>query len=184
VWRRLGNDRGCALGLVGLAGVAAASGRARFAARLYGAAQAVYPLIADLLEPTSRSLYARSVAAARHSAGGAHFDGWVAEARLASTDPVIAEALSPDGSWGSAEAVPAVRETRPSDVLSRREREIAALIAIGHSNKEIASELVIAERTAEAHVEHIRNKLGLRSRAQIAAWAADQGLREMRPTRL
>jgi non-specific serine/threonine protein kinase len=137
-------------------------------------------MIVDVLEPTARSLYARSVAAARHSAGGAHFDGWVAEARLAATDPVIAKALSTHGNWGSAEAVTGVRETRPSNVLSRREREIAALIAIGYSNKEIASDLVIAERTAEAHVEHIRNKLGLRSRAQIAAWAADQGLREIR----
>jgi non-specific serine/threonine protein kinase len=180
VWRRLGNDRGCALGLVGLAGVAAASGRARFAARLYGAAYAVYPSIADVLEPTARSLYARSVAAARHSAGGAPFDGWVAEARQSLTEAPIAEALATDGPWNNADAAQTAPATGPSSVLSRREREIAALIAIGRSNKEIASELVIAERTAEAHVEHIRNKLGLRSRAQIAAWATDQGLRDMR----
>ena len=63
---------------------------------------------------------------------------------------------------------------RPSSgaELSRREWQVAALIAEGLSNAEIAARLGIAERTAEAHAEHIRNKLGHRSRAQIAAWAA------------
>lgn len=55
--------------------------------------------------------------------------------------------------------------------LSRREREVAALIAEGSSNADIASRLGVAERTAEAHVEHIRDKLGFTSRTQIAAWA-------------
>jgi DNA-binding NarL/FixJ family response regulator len=43
------------------------------------------------------------------------------------------------------------------------------------SNKEIAASLVIAQRTAEGHVEHILNKLGFNSRAQIAAWVSEQG---------
>ena len=56
--------------------------------------------------------------------------------------------------------------------LTRREREIAELVAQGQSNREIADKLFIAERTAEGHVEQIRNKLGFTSRAQVAAWAA------------
>ncbi|GIH63214.1 ATP-binding protein [Microbispora siamensis] len=56
--------------------------------------------------------------------------------------------------------------------LTRREREIAELIAQGRSNKEIASALVISQRTVEGHVEHILDKLGFASRAQIAAWMA------------
>jgi DNA-binding CsgD family transcriptional regulator len=56
--------------------------------------------------------------------------------------------------------------------LTEREMEVARLVAAGLTNKAIASRLVIAPRTAEAHVEHIRRKLGVRSRAQIAAWAA------------
>jgi non-specific serine/threonine protein kinase len=56
--------------------------------------------------------------------------------------------------------------------LTRREREIAELIAQGRSNKEIASTLVISQRTVEGHVEHILDKLGFASRAQIAAWMA------------
>jgi DNA-binding CsgD family transcriptional regulator len=61
-------------------------------------------------------------------------------------------------------------------VLSPREAEVAALIAQGKTSKEIAEILVITERTADTHAAHIRDKLGLRSRAEIAAWATRQGL--------
>lgn len=60
-------------------------------------------------------------------------------------------------------------------LLSRREREVAALIAQGLTNREIARTLFLAERTAENHVQHILTKLGFGSRAQIAAWAASEG---------
>ncbi len=60
--------------------------------------------------------------------------------------------------------------------LTPRENEISVLIAQGLSNREIAERLVISERTVDAHVEHIRNKLGLRSRAQIAAWATREAV--------
>ena len=56
--------------------------------------------------------------------------------------------------------------------LSARERQVAALISHGLTNTEIAERLGVAQRTAEAHAEHIRNKLGFRSRSQIASWAA------------
>jgi non-specific serine/threonine protein kinase len=56
--------------------------------------------------------------------------------------------------------------------LTARELEVARLIAAGRSNKQIAAELVISQRTAENHVEHILTKLGFTSRAQVAAWAA------------
>ena len=56
--------------------------------------------------------------------------------------------------------------------LTAREREVAALIAEGLSNPDIAARLVISPRTAETHVQHIMVKLGLTARAQIAAWSA------------
>jgi predicted ATPase/DNA-binding CsgD family transcriptional regulator len=55
-------------------------------------------------------------------------------------------------------------------VLSRREREIAELVAEGLSNREIASHLVISKRTVDAHLDHIFSKLGLSSRVQLATW--------------
>jgi DNA-binding CsgD family transcriptional regulator len=58
--------------------------------------------------------------------------------------------------------------------LTAREREVARLVAAGRSNREISDALVITEGTVEVHVKHILSKLGLRSRAQVAAWAADE----------
>ncbi|WP_147263841.1 LuxR C-terminal-related transcriptional regulator [Prauserella sp. PE36] len=68
---------------------------------------------------------------------------------------------------------PAPDATRPAPTsLTKRENEVAELVAQGLSNKAIASTLVISQRTAETHVENILSKLGFTSRAQIAAWLA------------
>jgi pimeloyl-ACP methyl ester carboxylesterase/DNA-binding CsgD family transcriptional regulator len=56
--------------------------------------------------------------------------------------------------------------------LTGRQLEVAALVSQGLSNREIGEALVITERSAESHVERIRTRLGLRSRAQLAAWYA------------
>ncbi len=66
---------------------------------------------------------------------------------------------------------------RESGGLTARERQVAALIADGKSNREIAQELIVGERTVEGHVGNILSVLGVHSRAQIAAWAAKQGLK-------
>ena len=66
--------------------------------------------------------------------------------------------------------------------LSRREREVAQLVAEGLTSREIAQKLFISERTAEGHVEQIRNKLGFRSRAQVAAWFAAETSTAPAPT--
>ncbi|MFP5317893.1 MAG: ATP-binding protein [Acidimicrobiia bacterium] len=58
----------------------------------------------------------------------------------------------------------------PSDPLTRREREVAALVAEGRSNREIAEHFVLSERTVETHVSRILTKLDLSSRTQLAAW--------------
>jgi DNA-binding CsgD family transcriptional regulator len=64
--------------------------------------------------------------------------------------------------------------------LTAREREIAALIAQGSSNRAIADRLFVGVRTVEAHITRILTKLGFSSRTQIAAWSVEQGL--VRPT--
>jgi DNA-binding NarL/FixJ family response regulator len=94
-----------------------------------------------------------------------------------------------------AEAIPALREmrmrpalehaerlqatangrTRGNDVLglTAREHEVAMLVAEGLSNRDIATSLVISEMTVEVHVKHILNKLGFRSRSQVAVWVTE-----------
>jgi DNA-binding CsgD family transcriptional regulator/sugar lactone lactonase YvrE len=59
--------------------------------------------------------------------------------------------------------------------LSRRELEVAALVAEGLTNREIANRLFISERTVDGHLEHIREKLEVNTRAQVAAWVVRQG---------
>lgn len=65
--------------------------------------------------------------------------------------------------------------------LSRRETEVAELVAKGLTNREIATKLFISERTVESHVEQIRNKLGFNSRTQIAGWMVETRLRQSPP---
>jgi pimeloyl-ACP methyl ester carboxylesterase len=65
--------------------------------------------------------------------------------------------------------LPALRRA-VAPVLTARQREVAALVSEGMTNREIAERLVITERSAESHVERIRDRLGFRSRSQIAAW--------------
>ncbi|MFE3003041.1 response regulator transcription factor, partial [Nocardia sp. NPDC059246] len=62
--------------------------------------------------------------------------------------------------------------------LTKRERQVADLVADGLTNKQIASRLVISQHTADGHVEHILTKLGFTSRAQIAAWIVDAARHE------
>jgi DNA-binding NarL/FixJ family response regulator len=64
------------------------------------------------------------------------------------------------------------------DPLSDREREVLRLLALGHTNQEIAKRLYISVRTAETHRAHIMQKLGLQTRADLVAYALERGLLE------
>jgi predicted ATPase/DNA-binding CsgD family transcriptional regulator len=122
---------------------------------------------------TARGKAAPGLAAARGgsftAANGAVSD----QVHQAGTGPVP----SANGAASVAAAgLPAAASGRPrvaSSVLTAREREIAILIARGLSNRGIADELVISPATAARHVANIFTKLGLRSRAQVAAWVAE-----------
>jgi pimeloyl-ACP methyl ester carboxylesterase/DNA-binding CsgD family transcriptional regulator len=78
--------------------------------------------------------------------------------------PLIAEIRSHFG-------LPA-RSRSDAGVLTARQREVAALVSQGMTNREIGNRLGISERSAEGHIERIRHRLDVRSRAQVAAWWA------------
>jgi two-component system, NarL family, response regulator NreC len=70
------------------------------------------------------------------------------------------------------------RRRAEEDPLSEREREVLRLLALGHTNQEIAKQLYISVRTAETHRAHIMQKLRLESRAELVRYALAQGLLE------
>ncbi|MPY84442.1 MAG: hypothetical protein GEV00_14215 [Actinophytocola sp.] len=93
-------------------------------------------------------------------------------AALAAQAASAARALGMAPLLGRAEQLAATLAGSAPGPLTRREREIAALVAQGLTNRQIAASAHISERTAENHVQHILTKLGFGNRAQIAAWVA------------
>lgn len=71
---------------------------------------------------------------------------------------------------------PIQNDRAPLDVITEREREVLALIALGHTTPEIAAKLHISDKTVETHRAHISDKLGLRSRAELVRFALEHGL--------
>ena len=176
LWRDLGDLRDVGVGLDGLALAAAAQGQLGRAARLFGAATAVRERPGLTANPIWEDDHARAVDATRASLGEARFVAAWEEGRGLPLERAIEMAL---GSADPDPPVPAVDAEAAR--LSRREREVAALIARGYSTRAIAEELAIGARTVEAHVMAIFNKLGVSSRAQVAVWAVDHGLRPAEP---
>jgi DNA-binding CsgD family transcriptional regulator len=112
---------------------------------------------------------------------GAHLDHAIDELRSMGMQPGFERALRLAERIGQRKAgTKASGGVRVDGGLTAREREVAELVAAGQTNREIAEMLVISEGTAEVHVKHILNKLGFRSRAQIAAWVAERGGLAMR----
>ena len=70
------------------------------------------------------------------------------------------------------------RRRAEQDPLSEREREVLRLLALGHTNQEIAAQLFISVRTAETHRAHIMQKLSLSSRAELVRYALEHDLIE------
>jgi len=179
----LRDRRGLSDSLEGLAWTLSAQGHVERAARLLGAAEATRQMTGFALSavhPYWAAERDREVAATRASLGEDGFAAAWSEGQAMPLDAAVAYALAADPS-PSVELPAALASPGPVNrsavrLLSGREREVVALIAQGHTNRQIAEQLVISEWTADTHVRHILTKLGFRSRAQVAAWATEQGL--------
>jgi adenylate cyclase len=169
LWRRRGHQLGLGVGIdLGYATLGTIGFEGRFD---YGAVGSVVNLAARLCAEArdGQTLVTHRVHAAvdqlveARELGDLALEGFVRP--VAVFDVERARASTPTAP-ASAPPVP------PVGPLSAREREVAALVAQGSTNREIADALIIAETTAVRHVANILNKLGFRSRAQIAAWVA------------
>ncbi|GAF46838.1 protein kinase domain-containing protein [Rhodococcus wratislaviensis] len=100
--------------------------------------------------------------------GKHHYDAALREGQALDLDAAVAFALGKE--------VPNTPQTvtDSSPILTKRERQVADLVAEGLTNRAIAARLVISPRTAQGHVEHVLTKLGFTSRTQIAAWVIEQ----------
>jgi predicted ATPase/DNA-binding CsgD family transcriptional regulator len=140
--------------------------------RLLGAAETIRRSVGVEPRVDERERHRAAVELSRRVLGAEAFArAWADGAALAAAE-VVDLAVAPVA--GARPAQPA-RADLPGG-LSEREREVVALIARGLTSREIAERLVISVKTADTHASHVRDKLNLRSRAEIAAWAVHHGL--------
>jgi DNA-binding CsgD family transcriptional regulator len=160
-----------ALSIELLAWAAAAKGKADRAAELLGAAHAIWAEIGTDMHafgPALESDSLRTSQAAEQALGPRRFGELSATGR--NRDMAAAIALALDAEHKSHSRAEHGPESSP---LTRRENDVARLIAQGLSNRAIAETLVLSPRTIDGHVEHIFTKLGFSSRAQVAAWVTE-----------
>jgi predicted ATPase/DNA-binding NarL/FixJ family response regulator len=166
LWAMFPSRLGIAQCVEVLAWTAAAEAAYDRSATLLGVAEVAWQDAGATLFPELAAFHARCVAKARKGLGERAFTSAVRQSRSLTLADLVAYALGEDLEVSSG-------ASSDEPVLTHREDEIARLVAHGLSNREIASKLVIAQRTAEGHVEHILSKLAFTSRAQIAAWVAE-----------
>ncbi len=166
-----------ARGLEAFAALAAARHDDVAAVRLEGAAAVIREAVDPVTSASTQGRLDGLLGPAHQRLGPARTASLLAEGKRLSTHDAAGYALStasagdrqPEPVNGSGPATAALR----ASVLTAREQQIAKLIMRGLSNRAIADELVICPATAARHVANILGKLGLSSRAQVAAWTAD-----------
>jgi predicted ATPase/DNA-binding CsgD family transcriptional regulator len=172
-----------------LAYVALATGEPSRAVRWFGATEAIRELLGVVRPPDERPEIERDIQRARALLGDVEFEAAWALGRSLDLDDVVDEALAsvavsaPESPAIEPESVPVGRPVRseawpPVSMLTRREREVATLLARGLTNRQIGEELVITEGSAANNVRRVMQRLGVRNRAQIAAWAVEHGLND------
>ncbi|RNM16768.1 ATP-binding protein [Nocardioides pocheonensis] len=147
-------------------------------ARLLGGSRAAWRTSGAKVGTTNArsAVDARAAEVVRGAIGPELYAEAFAQGASYSFDQVVALALGRDTDADTPEPAATRAPTPPAGTpggLTRREREIALLLAEGLTNREIASRLVISQRTAETHVDHILAKLGLTSRQRVASWVAE-----------
>jgi predicted ATPase/DNA-binding SARP family transcriptional activator/DNA-binding CsgD family transcriptional regulator len=150
----------------GLACEAATAGEARRTAALFGKAQALREAANFQLLTGEREMHEPYIRVARSRLDEASWEAAFAEGRAMTFEDAIDYALSAED---LSSPLPPEAPT-----LTRREREVATLVARGLTNRRISSELVLSEHTVRQHVKNILKKLDIHSREQVAARLHDQ----------
>jgi non-specific serine/threonine protein kinase len=145
------------------------------AAALFAAAEQLRHSVGMVLAARAQRMLDMRVAAVRARLSGPRFATAWSGGQGLGAEAALALALS------SIDAAPPEESPTagagPVAALTKRELEIAQLLARGLTNPQIARELVIGERTVDTHVENVLHKLGFSTRAQVAAWVTERRLR-------
>jgi predicted ATPase/DNA-binding CsgD family transcriptional regulator len=178
--KELGCKRVLPAGLEGVAAVVAAQGEPAWAARLWGAAEALREAMDTLIPPVYRATYERSVAAARIQLGEQTFaTAWV-EGRAMSPEQALAarepETTSTPVPARQPSPLPVMARATYPDGLTAREVEVLRLVAQGLTDAQVAEQLVISPRTVHAHLSSIYSKLGMASRNTATRYAIEHKL--------
>ena len=175
--RELGDKYVASESLEGLACIAVTNGEAERAATLFGAAEALREAVGYHQVPRERALREPYLASASSQLGEAAWEQALAEGREMSLENAVEYTFSredPDPLPATVTEVPSGDE--PPTSLTHRQEQIAALVAQGLTNRQIASELSISEHTVATHVARILKKLGLHSRAKLASWITEMNV--------
>jgi predicted ATPase/DNA-binding CsgD family transcriptional regulator len=175
-----GNETNVAYCLEGLAALAASEDRLERAGGLWGAAEALLEKIeaAAYIYAPDRSVYRDQVSAARVQLDEEAWQAAWAQGRAMPREQAIEYALLEKVEEHEPPILVAAPDEQPppaddlTERLTHREQEIALLVGRGLTNRQIAQELSISERTVENHIGKILKKLGFSSRARIATWVA------------
>jgi non-specific serine/threonine protein kinase len=172
----LGASFGVARCLERWAALASAQGRLTAAIRLAGAASALRSARGEPLASAESAQLERMLQPARSTLPPEVAKQEWALGRAMTMTEAIRFALDLATETQSTPAASPPPEVDPDFPLTGRQREVAALVARGLTNQEIANALVISARTAETHVQNILTKLDLASRSQLAVWAHRHGV--------
>ncbi|HSV38631.1 MAG TPA: LuxR C-terminal-related transcriptional regulator [Nocardioidaceae bacterium] len=162
-----GDRMGMAMSIELVAWAAAHDGRHEEAARLMGSVMAALRSIGATLFQHLQDAHDRCVEACREALGDSPFQKTLDDGAALSFDEAVGLAL------GRRTAAPTGAEPEQVVRLTKREAEVADLVALGLTNREIAEKAFISQRTAEGHVDRIMRKFGFTTRSQIAAWVVE-----------
>ncbi|HTD77620.1 MAG TPA: LuxR C-terminal-related transcriptional regulator, partial [Chloroflexota bacterium] len=160
--------------LDGLAVVAVAQGRPRGGLRLAGAAELLLAALGAARSPLAQAHLDQCLASARAAVGSNIAAALQAEAKTQPPDQVARDAFGFEEAREPSSPVAVAHDAFRR--LTRRERQVALVVAQGLHNRQIGHVLGVTEHTVEVHVSSVLGKLGLTSRARLTAWLVGHNL--------